>query len=54
MNSVYILFLIISSSNGGVITERFRTPSLGKCEMLLLDINKVSTHANVNGLCIRC
>ena len=53
MNSVYILFLIISSSNGGVVTERFRTPSLEKCETLLVDIKKVSTHASVNGLCIR-
>lgn len=52
MNSVYILFLIISSNNG-VVTESFRTLSLEKCEMLLVDIKKVSTHANVNGLCIR-
>ena len=53
MNGVYILFLIISTSNGGVVTERFKTPSLEKCEELLVDIKKVSTRASVNGLCIR-
>jgi len=52
MYIVYTLFLIISSG-GGVTTERFKTTSLENCEMLLVDIKKMSTHASVNGLCIK-
>lgn len=49
----YILFLIITSSNGGVITERFSTTNLENCENLLLQIKQMAKHTNVNGVCIR-
>ena len=52
MSHVFVLFLIITHSNGGVTTEQFKTSSLEKCHQLLLDIKRVSTKAGVNGICI--
>lgn len=53
MYHVFILFLIITNGDGGVTTEKFKTPSLEKCHQLLLDIKQASTNVMVSGTCIR-
>lgn len=53
MNSVFVLFLIITNPNGGVVTEQFKTVSEEACQQLLQDIKLVANNASVTGICIK-